>query len=53
MTRSAGFCGHEIWSLALRKECRLRLEKKTLLRRMFGNEKGKVTDGENYTMRSF
>jgi hypothetical protein len=43
----------ETWSLALRKERRLRVFENRVLRRIFGPKRDEVTRiGENYVMRS-
>jgi hypothetical protein len=36
-------CGCEIWSLTLREECRLRVFKNRVLRRIFGLKRDEVT----------
>jgi hypothetical protein len=48
------FFGCETWSLTLRKECRVRVFKNRVLRRIFGPKKDKVTEEwKDYKMRSF
>ena len=45
--------GCETWSLTLREECRLRVFENSMLRRVFGPKRDKVTgNGENYIMKS-
>jgi hypothetical protein len=45
--------GCENWSLTLRKESRLRVFEKRVLRRMFGLRRDTITEsGEDYVMRS-
>ena len=46
--------GRETWSLALRKDCRLRFFENRVLRRIFGSKSDEVTGGgEDYITRSF
>jgi hypothetical protein len=46
--------GCEIWSLTLRKECRLRVFENRALRRIFGPKRDEVTgSGEDHITRSF